>query len=63
MSKHAAGELRRAITPRHVRHAQSGPELGVGTRGVRLHTAPAAAAGRTVSLPTEATRKLQENGK
>ena len=64
MSEHAAGELRRAVAPRHVRHAQARPELGVVSRGVRLNAAPAAAiataaaAGRAVALAAEAARKL-----
>ena len=65
VSEHAAGELRRAVAPRHVRHAQPGPELGVVSRGVRQNTAPVVivttATGRAVTLSAEATRKLQEH--
>ena len=65
VSEHAAGELRRAVAPRHVRHAQAGPELGVVSRGVRQNTAPVVivttATGRAVTLSAEATRKLQEH--
>ena len=59
VGERAAGELQGAGAPRHVRHAELRPELGVGAGGVRLRAA-APAARRAVPLAAETARELEK---
>ena len=59
VGERAAGELQGAGAPRHVRHAELRPELGVGAGGVRLRAA-APAARRAVTLAAETARELDK---